>query len=50
MKKEWGMPSMEELDITATADGGAPSDNFDGPWQNIDGHWYRPGAGAGSPQ
>lgn len=49
MKKEWIMPNMEELDITATADSTAPSDNPDGPWTQINGGWFLPGGGAGSP-
>ena len=43
MKKTWNTPEVEELVITATANGLAPSENFDGDWVNINGKWYIPG-------
>ncbi len=43
MKKTWEAPVMEELQINATANGGAPSDNFDDVWVQLGGKWYRPG-------
>lgn len=43
MKKTWEVPAMEELNINATANGLAPSDNFDGEWVQINGLWYKPG-------
>ena len=43
MKKMWENPTVEELDIEATANGDAPSDNFDDTWVQINGKWYRPG-------
>ncbi len=46
MKKTWEAPVMEELQINATANGLAPSDNFDDVWVQISGKWYRPGDGA----
>lgn len=45
MKKEWNIPEMEELGIQFTANGAAPCDEFDDVWVQIDGKWYRPGAG-----
>ncbi|MEE0960666.1 MAG: hypothetical protein UH654_11665 [Lachnospiraceae bacterium] len=46
MKKTWEAPVMEELQINATANGLAPSDNFDDVWVQIGEKWYRPGDGA----
>ncbi|MBR6626503.1 MAG: hypothetical protein IKL04_00785 [Lachnospiraceae bacterium] len=47
--KKWNTPEMEVLEVSATANGKAPSENFDGEWVQIDGLWYRPGDGdAGS--
>ena len=45
MKKMWENAKIEELEINATANGTAPSDDFDGPWVQIDGKYYRPGNG-----
>ena len=38
----------EELSINETANGLAPSEDFDGDWVQIDGKWYRPGNGNSS--
>ena len=46
MRKTWEAPVMEELVINATANGLAPSDDFDDVWVQIGGLWYRPGDGA----
>lgn len=43
MKKVWENATVEELAIGATANGEAPSDNFDDAWVQINGKWYRPG-------
>lgn len=43
MKKVWENAEVEELVIGATANGQAPSDDFDGDWVSINGKWYRPG-------
>lgn len=43
MKREWKTPSVEMLELSQTANGQAPSDDFDGPWVEINGQWYRPG-------
>ena len=43
MKKTWKDATIEELAIGATANGDAPSDNFDDTWVQINGKWYRPG-------
>ena len=43
--KKWNAPMMEELEINATANGNAPSDDFDGAWEQIGDKWYRPGNG-----
>lgn len=45
MKKTWENATVEELVIEATANGAAPSDDFDGDWTQINGLWYRPGNG-----
>lgn len=45
MMKKWNAPEMEELEINATANGQIPDENHDGDWVEIDGKWYRPGAG-----
>ena len=45
MKKTWENAMVEELAIGATANGAAPSVNFDGEWVSINGHWYKPGDG-----
>lgn len=44
MKKMWENPAVEELNIEATADGTNASEEFDGPWVQIDGKNYRPGS------
>ncbi|SEQ49345.1 hypothetical protein [Butyrivibrio sp. TB] len=46
--KKWNVPAMEELSINETANGLAPSEDFDGDWVQIDGKWYRPGNGNSS--
>ena len=46
MKKTWNNPSVEELNITATANGMAPANNFDDVWVSLDGKWYIPGNGS----
>lgn len=43
MKKNWITPEVDELDITATANGFAPAADFDGDWIQIGDKWYRPG-------
>lgn len=43
MKKEWMNATVEELDINATANGLAPSDDFDDTWVQIGNKFYRPG-------
>ena len=48
LKKTWDMPILEELNISATANGQMANEEFDGPWVNLDGKWYRPGAGGAS--
>ena len=48
MKKTWNTPEVEELVITATANGLDKSNDFDGDWVQIDGLWYRPGNGVTS--
>ena len=48
MKKTWEAPVMEELQINATANGLAPSDDFDDVWVQIGEKWYRPGNGVAS--
>ncbi|MCI5954941.1 MAG: hypothetical protein MRZ49_10295 [Lachnospiraceae bacterium] len=45
MKKEWNTPVVEALELSQTANGAAPNDNFDDTWVSIDGKWYRPGDG-----
>jgi hypothetical protein len=45
MKKIWNAPEVEELSINATANGLAPSDDFDDTWVQINGKYYRPGNG-----
>lgn len=49
MKKTWNTPELEELVMTATANGLDKSNDFDGDWVNINGLWYRPGDGTVSP-
>lgn len=45
MKQNWITPEVSELDITATANGNAPSMDFDADWQQDEnGRWFRPGA------
>lgn len=46
--KKWNTPDMEVLELSATANGQAPSDYFDGDWVQIDGLWYKPGNGEAS--
>lgn len=48
MKKQWNTPSIEEMPISATANGNQPSLPFDGDWTQINGKWYLPGSGADS--
>lgn len=43
--KKWENPVVEELEVSATANGTAPADEFDGPWTQIGDLWYRPGDG-----
>lgn len=43
MLKEWKSAEIESLDVEETANGQAPSDDFDGDWVQINGNWYRPG-------
>lgn len=43
MKKNWEDATIAELAIQSTANGKAPSDDFDDVWVQIDGLWYRPG-------
>ena len=43
MKKEWNVPVVEILELGKTANGQAPSDNYDGDWVQINDKWYRPG-------
>ena len=45
MKKNWEEAAVEELNIEATANGKAPSDDFDDTWVQIGDKWYRPGNG-----
>lgn len=45
MKKTWTNAEVEELVITETANGLAPSDDFDDTWVEINGKYYRPGNG-----
>lgn len=45
MKKMWENAKIEELEINATANGLAPSDDFDDIWVEINGKYYRPGNG-----
>ena len=45
MKTIWNAPEVEELSINATANGLAPSDDFDDTWVQINGKYYRPGNG-----
>lgn len=45
MKKVWENAVVEELAINETANGLAPSDDFDDTWVEINGLWYRPGNG-----
>lgn len=47
--KTWQKPVMEQLEISATANGQQPKEEFDGPWVSIDGNWYRPGSPSDSP-
>lgn len=46
--KTWMKPELEELEIKATANGMAPSNDFDDTWVEINGKWYRPGNGSAS--
>ena len=52
MKKEFTTPALEEVKISATANGQEQNFNFDGPWETVvvDGveKHYRPGAGGDS--
>ena len=45
MKIMWENAKIEELEINATANGLAPSDDFDDTWVQINGKYYRPGNG-----
>ncbi len=43
--KKWNTPEMEVLEVSATANGAAPNDNYDGEWVQIGDRWYLPGDG-----
>ncbi|MDO4557226.1 MAG: hypothetical protein Q4B70_19105 [Lachnospiraceae bacterium] len=43
MLKEWKTAELDVLDVQETANGAAPSDDFDDVWVEINGKWYRPG-------
>jgi hypothetical protein len=44
MKKEWTMPTLDELSINLTANGSSPNEDHDADWQQReDGTWWRPG-------
>lgn len=45
MKKEWNTPKVEALELSRTANGLAPSEQFDGDWVQIEDKWYVPGNG-----
>lgn len=45
--KKWNVPTIEELDVRATANGDVKSDDYDGDWVQIDGKWYVPGGNEG---
>ena len=43
MKKTWLNAEVEELVIEKTANGDAPSEDYDGTWVQIGEDWYLPG-------